>query len=223
MIDGKNCCVVSLSLPDDATCMMRVKNLSREMKRLGFPLHVIKSTRWKHDKDAQKEGLYRSITVMLELLKSMDCEYGIICQDDFYPIFDFTDELNKTVELLPSDWECLHLCPGFFWGRLFRDRSKIGHFNPEKSFNTDTIRHHESGRFFLDCHGKVYSDHEIWLGGPVAFLIKKVSVDDILRKYTSHYDYDDRVLTRILDNRSFVCREPQLGYEEECRGSVRES
>ena len=41
------------------------------------------------------------------------------------------EELNKTIELLPSNWNCLHLCPGFLWGRKFRDKSKISLLNYE--------------------------------------------------------------------------------------------
>ena len=57
----------------------------------------------------------------------------------------------------------------------------------------------------------------MWLGGPVAFIIKHTCIKQFINKYKQNYDHDDRSLVRILNNNTFICRNPQLGYEEECK------
>ena len=158
----------------------------------------------------------------LLVFKESEYDYGLICDDDFFPIDDFMNELNKTVELLPNDWSCLHLCPGFLWGRASRDKSKIGHLNPDASINE--LSFHESGRFFNNCSNKQYYSIKCWLGGPEAFIIRKESVDRFIILFTEYFKRNrqitDIIMTCMLNDRTFICREPQLGYEEENGGST---
>ena len=167
---------------------------------------------------------HKNFENLIHTFLNNDSEYAIICEDDFFPIDYFLEELNKTVELLPDDWECLHLCPGFFWGRKFRDKTKIGKLNPER--NIDSIPYHESGRFFDIKDSKIYLDKEINLGGPIAMLINKRSAKSFLKRFqseylvTPYYEHADKIFTKMLNSKSFICREPQLGYEEESGGTT---
>jgi hypothetical protein len=156
---------------------------------------------------------------MLEEYEKSNYDYGIICQDDFFPIDNFLEELNKTIELLPSNWNCLHLCPGFLWGRKFRDKSKISLVNYEYILEKNIFNFHDSGRFFINCVPEQYYNNHLWLGGPVAFIIKKTYISEFIKKYKENFDNDDRTLVKILDENIFICRNPQLGYEEECGGT----
>jgi hypothetical protein len=150
-------------------------------------------------------------------------DYAIICDNDFNPIDNFLDELNKTIELLPENWRVLHLCPGYLWGRLFRDSSKIGKLNPE--YNMDGIEYHPSGRFYLNCDKNVYFNRLYWFGGPVAFIVNKNTIDNLLESFINEHKQDistpnDVVLVNILTENDYVCREPMLGYENPQGGTT---
>ena len=216
-INNNNCQLITTTLSNNRISELRKKNISDNLEiNCGFDvifIEGISTGSW------GKVEQYVSTLNMLEHFKKSTYEYGIICQDDFFPINNFLQELNKTVELLPNDWECLHLCPGFLWGRKFRNRSKIGHLNPEYYMEKSIFDYHASGRFFINCNAQHYYDHNMWLGGPVAFIVKKIHVSNIIKKYKENFDHDDRSLVKILDDNTFICREPQLGYEEECGGT----
>jgi len=184
-------------------------------KKYEFNINFIEGV--KYDNWGKNEQ-FQSTLKMLETFENSNYKYGIICQDDFFPIDNFLQELNKTMELLPDTWECLHLCPGFLWGRKFRDKSKIGQYYPEYNMEKTTFNYHKSGRFFIDCNPKEYYNHNLWLGGPVAFIIKHTCITQFIHKYKQNFDHDDRTLVNILNNNTFICRNPQLGYEEECGG-----
>lgn len=167
--------------------------------------------------------MFHKIHNCLQKVEALDTEYAIVCDDDFVPIPNFLAELNKTVALLPPQWRCLHLCPGYLWGRRFRDFTKVGHMNPE--YDLSGIAYHASGRFFHRCHGDVYSRRRFWLGGPVAFLVKKSKardfMDDFVSRFTANKLPDDVVFTQMLNpDKDFICREPMLGYEDEVGGST---
>ena len=148
-------------------------------------------------------------------------DYGLICDDDFYPIDNFMMELNMTAELLPKDWRCLHLCPGFLWGRKFRDRTRIAHLKPEMSL--DQLDAHESGRVFQNCDNTTYYGMKCWLGGPEAFIVRKQNIDRFIALYMEYFKRNriitDMINTCMLNSKTFICREPQLGYEEENGGT----
>jgi hypothetical protein len=160
----------------------------------------------------------------IELFNKTSFEYAIICDDDFFPINNFIEELNKTVELLPDDWRSLHLCPGYLWGREFRDESKIGSLNIESSFDVTDMDYHESGRFYVNCNGKLNASRKMWLGGPLAFLIKNEDSTEFLKEFTERFknikEQNDVILTKMLTKKDFICRSPQLGYEKEEGGTT---
>lgn len=217
-INSNNCIIITTTLTDNNISEMRKKNIIDNLQeKYNFDINFINGTKYKK---WEKNEQFESTLNMLEKFKSLsNYEYGIICQDDFYPIDNFLEELNKTIELLPSNWECLHLCPGFLWGRKFRDKSKIGKLNPEYNMSINDYNYDISGRFFINIDSNKYINKNMWLGGPIAFIIKHSYISKFIIDYKNNYDNDDRTLTKILNNNTYICREPQLGYEEECGGT----
>ena len=94
--------------------------------------------------------------------------------------------------------------------------------NPE--YNMDGIPFHSSGRFYMNCDNKIYFDKKFWLGGPIAFIVNKNNVDSLLHDFTTSYTnkntYNDVILTKILNDNDFICREPMLGFENEQGGTT---
>ena len=83
----------------------------------------------------------------------------------------------------------------------------------------------KDNRYFYDLYKhkkKLIKEGITWLGGPVAFLLRKSKIDNFLKKYKidSLITPDDKKLFLIMDKNCYVCKEPQLGYEEECGGGV---
>ncbi len=216
-ITKDNLVIVTTNMPETSIGLQRRQNLANNFK--GFHIIFDKGIR---NNNKVECGINIAIK-QLEKFKESGYEYGIICNDDFFPIQHFLHELNKTIRLLPKDWGCLHLCPGFLWGRFMRDKSMIGHLNPEGNTDISGLSYHTSGRFFT-ASNYLQSSPYPWMGGPEAFCIKRTYVDEFLRKFKHEYnvnpDASDVIFTRIVDNKTFVCREPQLGYEEECGGTT---
>jgi hypothetical protein len=213
MLNYDNLKIITTTLPNNEISKKRRDNLINKFSKFDIILNqgIIDKTR----------RFYQTFKNALETFKNTDSEFAIICDDDFSPIDNFIDELNKTVELLPKYWRCLHLCPGYLWGRKFRDKSKIGSLNPE--FNMDRIPFHESGRFYMDCDSNKYFRNKYWLGGPIALLVNKSTIDSLLNDYVAQYQKNkfnnDVILTKILTKNDFICREPMLGFEDEQGGA----
>jgi hypothetical protein len=158
-----------------------------------------------------------------KLFKNSKYEYGIICEDDFYPIDNFLFELNNIVKELPFGWRSLHLCAGWAWGRLYRDKSMIGHFNPE--YYTGDLKCDIKGMYFKECNPVLYYNKKLWLGGPIAILVNKKTIDEYIEDFVKSYNEtphlnNDVILTKILNNNDYICREKQLGYENEEGGTT---
>ena len=218
LLDKTNCEIITTTLSNNKISELRKENIINNFqKKYEFNINFIEGV--KYDNWGKNEQ-FQTTLKMLKTFEKSNYKYGIICQDDFFPIDNFLQELNTTIELLPDTWECLHLCPGFLWGRQFRDKSKIGQYCPEYNMDKTTFNYHKSGRFFIDCNPKEYYDHNLWLGGPVAFIIKHACITQFIHKYKQNFDHDDRTLVNMLNNNTFICRNPQLGYEEECGGTT---
>jgi len=233
MINNKNCVVVSTFLDDNSISIKHKDNMIKNCKQYNLPLFGIKGIRYKEwHENNPRAGLssFETTLRMILAFKKLNIEYGIICQDDFFPKPNFLEELNITVERLPKDWEILHLCPGLFWGRLeYRDEKKrdrliVGKFVPEKNILYE-MPCSKDNRYFYDLYKykkELIKEGITWLGGPVAFLLSKSKIDNFLKKYTidSIIAPDDKKLFLIMDKDSYVCKEPQLGYENECGGGT---
>ena len=158
MINNNNTIIVTTTIPKNITSEKRRNNLVNNFSKWNIPLllnhGIIDKTIPPHN------IMFHIIKNAFEIYKKCNFEYAIICDDDFFPIANFLEELNKTVDLLPNNWRCLHLCPGYLWGRRFGDKSKIGMLNPE--YNMDDIPFHESGRFYLNCDRNIYTYKSFW-------------------------------------------------------------
>jgi hypothetical protein len=220
MLNSKNTIVISTTIPKNITSEARRNNLINNFSKWNIPVllnpGIIDNTLPNHN------IMFNIIKNAFEIYKKSNYEYAIICDDDFFPIDNFLGELNKTVDLLPYNWRCLHLCPGYLWGRRFRNKDKIGLLNAE--YNMTGIQYHESGRFYLNCTGDTYFNKKFFLGGPIAIVINKNNFESLLNDFVSQYEKsnlpNDVILTKILNANDYICREPQLGYEEQEGGTT---
>ena len=220
MLNDKNTIVISTTLPNNLTSEKRKNNLLNNFSKWNilviFNEGIIDKTVPKHN------IMFNIIKNAFETFRKSNYEYGIICDDDFFPIDNFLEEVNNTLSLLRNNWRCLHLCPGYLWGRKFRDKSKIGMLNPE--CNMDNIPYHPSGRFYLNCNGYRYLNKNLFVGGPIAMVINRNNFESLLNDFVSQYNKykftNDIILSKILTFNDFICREPQLGFEEEEGGTT---
>lgn len=213
--------VVLPTVSDKPVSEKRRINLFNTLSPFKLPIMFVYGKRIEHSSQLV-DAAYTNMINSLATFKRLDYEYGLICEDDFEPHPNFMEELKKTVDLLPDDWRCLHLCPGYCWGRWFRRaKGNVGRFDPEGDMDGITV--HESGRFFMNCDVEVLNRKRLWLGGPIAVLINKKHIDsfiqDFKNTYAIHQDVSDVILTRMISDKDFICREPQLGYENEQGGT----
>jgi hypothetical protein len=223
-ITGENTVMVTTTMAGNEIAERRRKMLVDTMSPFGIPVFFQQGVVGSYYMDVQ----YRVMKHRMEAFGKMGgFEYGIICDDDFHCHSRFLEELNRTVALLPADWRCLHLCPGCLWGRsVFRGEGKWelfheGELNPEGRLEGLAVD--DSGRFFMFCGSGYWNSKRLWLGGPIAILVRRETVGDLLEEYTRLYEREnnpnDVILTNILSHRDYVCRVPQLGYEDELGGS----
>ena len=220
MLNDKNTIVITTTLPNNLTSEKRKNNLLNNFGKWNiqvlFNEGIIDKTVPNHN------VMFNIIKNAFETFRKSNYDYGIICDDDYFPIDNFLEEVNKTLSLLRPNWRCLHLCPGYLWGRKFRDKSQIGRLNPE--YNMNNIPYHHTGRFYLNCIGQIYLKKNFFLGGPIAMVINRNNFESLLNDFVSQYDRfkfpNDVILSKILTMNDYICREPQLGFEEEEGGSI---
>ena len=206
---------ITTTISKNEISIKRRNNIVKKFSKFNIPIllnHGLVKKSINHDVSSA------IITNSLKLFMKTTYKYAIICDDDFEPIDNFLEELKKTIDLLPKNWRCLHLCPGYLWGRKYRDKSKIGHLNPEYSMKDVPVD--PSGRFFYV--DKYYTQRKFWVGGPVAFVVNDASsvLDDFTNKYKECPRPADVLLTQILNENDYICREPLLGHENEQGGST---
>lgn len=228
-ITGQNTLVITTTMPENEISEKRRKMMIDTMSKFNLPVFF--------DHGVIGGGFYIHIqhrimkSRMEQFLKiSGGFEYGILCDDDFHCHPNFLEELNETVKVLPPDWRCLHLSPGCLWGRsVFRDEERrktfqVGELVPEggqRCLNGLSVD--PTGRVFTQCGSGLWNGKHLWLGGPIALLVRRETIADLLEHYTTLYEREnnpnDVILTNILSHRDFVCRCPLLGYEDENGGS----
>ena len=167
--------------------------------------------------------LNKNMINIFNKFRKVDYEYAIIAQDDFEPIDNFLEELNNTIESLPNDWRTLHFCPGFLWGRKFftyvKGKIKVnGKLDPEDPI--DDLESSKCDRYFIIGENKdLWIKKGIWLGGPLAFILKKEYLDEYdndFRKFWSKVaTYDDKIILNIATKNDYVCKNPLLGIEND--------
>ena len=115
----------------------RRKNLTKILNEYKIPFKYDKGV----SKGSKRYKMYKHILNKMIYFKNSKFNYGIICDDDFYPCEDFWNKLMVTLKFIDKDFRCLHLCPGFLWGRKFNDKNKYGKLNNEK--NIDEFKHNK--------------------------------------------------------------------------------
>ena len=214
MINKDNTVLVTTTILNNTISEKRKKNIKNQMDKYKIPIYFI------YGKMERDRTFFNVFKRRILAFKETKLQYGILCDDDFQPHENFLEELNKTVDVLPTDWRCLHLCPGYLWGRKFRRCSKPGNLDPEGPIND--LSYDKSKRFFINCGSGIFYKKQIWLGGPIAILVNKNNIDDLLKDYINCYSkyktINDVILTKILNNNDYICMEPLLGYENEQGG-----
>jgi len=196
----------------------RLSNLVCNFNKYGIPLLVHHGNQHKD----KIEILYENMLAMIALFKRTDYEFAIICDNDFFPIDNFMEELVTTLGALPVGWRTLHFCPGFLWGRNGRIPCVPGELKP--SWPIDALAFDPCGRFFVVEDRDTYIQKEFWLGGPMAFLVNRATVDSLLDDFKASFllepTLNDVILTKILTSNDYICRLPLLGYEAEEGGAT---
>ena len=223
VFSSNNLVIISMKLVDNETSVKRINNLRKHINKYDLPIIVIDKYKSKIDNmDMKNRYSNENVLDLINTFKETQYEYAIITEDDFEPVPNFLNELNKTVNLLPSNWRCLHLCPGYLWGRKFRDKNKIGKLNAENSI--DDLKYHKSKRYFIPDNN-TWNKKNIWLGGPTCVLVNKSTINNLLNEYTEYNnqhmnDACDVIFTSILNENDYVAMFPQLGYENEQGRSI---
>lgn len=230
-VSSENTVLVSTTMPANEVAEKRRNNLTNQMSKFGIPVffdYGIPLSQENHILDVQYKIMKKRMENFMRFstAKNEGPTYAILCDDDFHPHSRLLDELNHTVSLLPENWRSLHLCPGTLWGRSIHRNQTIlpaqeGRLVPEG--NISKLEFHPCGRYFHNCGSGIWNGTCVWLGGPIAMLVRRDSVkslyDDFCSLYVRENNPNDVILTNILTNRDYVCREPQLGWENECGGS----
>ena len=221
-ITSNNIVLITTTLYNNTISEKRRNNIKNEMEKYNIPIFFCKGIKCNQ---ASKKGYISNIIILRKLLffKNTKYDYGIICDDDFSPHINFLEELILTTNLLPKNWRCLHLCPGYLWVRKNRICNKNGNLHPEG--NISNLEYNKSGRFFINCKSKLWVSKRLWLGGPIALLVNKYNIDSLINEYLNYYkknenEINDVIFTNILNVNDYVCRYPLLGYENEEGGTT---
>ena len=164
-----NLLIIPTTMPNNLISESRRNNIINNFSKYNIPVMFNYGIKQQPDID-NRDITFHTIKSSIELYKKTNFEYAIICDDDFFPIDNFLEELNKTIELLPDNWRCLHLCPGYLWGRKFKDSSKIGCLNPE--YDMKGIDFDSSGRFYINCNNRTYFKKKILARRTCCFYIE---------------------------------------------------
>jgi hypothetical protein len=209
--------LITTTIPS-GTSDRRISNLIFNFSKYGMPILIHHG----NQKKKKEEILYENMLAMLGLFKRTNYEYAIICDNDFFPIDRFMDELSKTLKVIPAGWRTLHFCPGFLWGRDGKIPDEPGKLRP--TWPIDALTADPSGRLFVVEDREIYFKKDFWLGGPMAFLVNKATVDNLLDDFKASFllepTMNDVILTKILTSNDYICRLPLLGYEAEEGGAT---
>ena len=97
MIHNNNTIIITTTLPNNSISFKRINNLINNFSNCNIPIVLNHGIIRENEK---VEIGIQMIKKSIEIYKKTNYEYTIICEDDFFPIDNFLDELNKTVELL---------------------------------------------------------------------------------------------------------------------------
>jgi len=224
-LDHTNTVVITTTMPRSERSSKRRSNLVDLFSASRLKIVLLHGVQ-KQPHQSTHDVMYHIVMNALTAFRDeVTAPYGILCDDDFSPHPDLMNELNRTVASLPSGWRTLHLCPGFFWDRLGRGHGQsqidVGALHPEREV---PLRLHASGRFFVDGY-QTFATHRVWLGGPIAMLVNRSSIQDfidaLIKRHAAYPDEpNDVAMTHAMSPDDYVCATPQLGYENEQGGSL---
>lgn len=218
MIGPHNMIAIATTLPHNTIAEKRRVNLVNEFSSYGIPLLL----------DCGIQGqdvvkiMYQIMVNKLERAKQLNVPYVLICDDDFSPIPNFLEELNRSVACLPSNWRTLHLCPGYLWGKLKQNSEtrlprRLGELDPDGSL--EGMESDPKGRVFVNCTNRLLHYRGIWMGTPIAFVVRREEVDSLLKAFQEAFEKlpvnNDVLLSLIFEPNDYICRNPVLGYERD--------
>tara|TARA_R110001592_G_scaffold207856_1_gene458826 strand:- start:237 stop:947 length:711 start_codon:yes stop_codon:yes gene_type:complete len=220
-MDFNSLVIITTSLSNDTISEKRRINLINNFSKYNINIHFLCREKSK-DKNHRKIN-FNSLLERLMICKKLSYDYCLVIDDDFYPIDNFLFELNEVIKIIPNNWIGIHLCAGFLWGRKYKDKTKIGELNTEKTKSIHKLTYDETGKIFINNDPLIYKSMRGWLGGPICFLINntKENINNLITDYISYEKTqmnNDVILTNMLNKNIYVCRDKQLGYEEECGG-----
>jgi hypothetical protein len=220
ILNKTNLVIISMVLVDHDTSIKRIENLKKHINKYDLPMIIInKNKDVIKSFDSKNKNSTQNILSFIDVFKKSKYEYAIITEDDFEPIPNMLEELNKTVKLLPPNWRTLHLCPRYLWGKNFRDKNKIGKLNPEGDISD--LNYHISKRYIIPDN-YLFNKKNIWLGGPTCLLVNKSTINNLLNDFNKQDNKlpCDVIFTKILNKNDYVAMTPQLGFENEQGQSI---
>ena len=150
-------------------------------------------------------------------LAPRDDSLVLISQDDAQLCGQFIPELESLLYEAPEGWRTLHLCPGYMWGRvtnktrLDRDLPSLVPADPD---------------WVVPVNKKVGSRfatlfEPAWVGGPLAFLIRKRDIESLLLQLrsTNQDTPDDMTLVHKATPNDYMLRKDLLCHEREQGGA----
>ena len=215
LFNKRNICVYFSSI-DNIVSKKRRQNITYQLNKIGINYEYDNGV----TNGSNIERMFKHLLIKMERFKYSNYKYGLICDDDFIPCDNFWTKITNTMKYIKPKFRCLHLCPGCLWGRKFRNENLLGHLNSEK--NLLGLKHNKY--VFYDIDKNIWVKRSMWLGGPIAFIINKGSIDSLIHDYKLFWKKNkvpnDVILLNIINTDDYVCREPQFGYEKEEGGST---
>lgn len=205
---------------NDHISSKRRNNLIKELNKYDLKYQIDTGITDKSLSTKQKQ--FYHILYKLENFSKSNFKYALICDDDFVPINNFYNELLNTLKYVDSNFRMIFLCVGFLWGRKFKHFNKNGRLNSEG----DLLGLKHSHRVFYDIDKNEWIKRKMWLGGPIAVLVNKSYIQNLIYEYKQMFYKlnqdvnNDVLLLHIINDNDYICREPQLGYENDEGGSL---
>ena len=93
-----------------------------------------------------------------------------------------------------------------------------GNLKPEGPINN--LESSNCDRYFIIGENKdLWIQKKIWLGGPLAFILKKKYLEEYHNNFKDFWSkvptYDDKIILNIATKNDYVCKNPLLGIENE--------
>ena len=147
-----------------------------DLHKIQFTFNWAQPVVIKEPEDRSRE-IARNTIKALKTCYTSHFKLCIIMEDDAKLHPNFIDEVSETWNSLPKSATLLHMCPGFAWGRKFRNETMHFHVNPEKNVEYPKVL----SRYWNDwpCkHGFCAT------GSPVAFMVESRHVPLLIKKIT---------------------------------------